>query len=64
MPVHWQEVRRGLDPKKFTLRSASALLRKAKPWEGYDKAARSLTDAIRSITQAPAPKRRRGIRRS
>ncbi len=64
MPLRWQEVRRGLDPRIFTLRSASALLRKAKPWEGYDKAARSLADAIRSITQAPAPKARRVSRRS
>jgi bifunctional non-homologous end joining protein LigD len=64
MPLHWQEVRRGLDPRKFTLRSAGALLRKAKPWEGYDKAARSLADAIRSITQAAAPKPRRGARRT
>jgi bifunctional non-homologous end joining protein LigD len=64
MPIHWQEVRRGLNPRKFTLRSASALLRKAKPWEGYDKAARSLADAIRTITQAPTPKPRRGTRRT
>jgi bifunctional non-homologous end joining protein LigD len=64
MPLHWQEVRRGLNPQKFTLRSACALLRKAKPWEGYDGAARSLADAIRSITRAAAPKPRRGVRRT
>jgi bifunctional non-homologous end joining protein LigD len=64
MPLHWQEVRRGLNPQRFTLRSACALLRKAKPWEGYDKAARSLADAIRSITRAAAPKARRGARRT
>jgi bifunctional non-homologous end joining protein LigD len=50
MPVHWKEVRRGLDPKRFTVRSAPALLRKAKPWDGYAGAARSLADAIRSVT--------------
>jgi bifunctional non-homologous end joining protein LigD len=64
MPLHWQEVRRGLDPQKFTLRSACAVLRKAKPWEGYDRAARSLADAIRSITRAAPPKPRRGTRRT
>ena len=64
MPLHWQEVRRGLDPQKFTLRSACAVLRKAQPWEGYDRAARSLADAIRSITQAAPPKARRGARRT
>jgi bifunctional non-homologous end joining protein LigD len=50
MPIHWKDVRRGLDPKKFTVRSAPALLRKTKPWAGYEKAARSLADAIRSVT--------------
>jgi bifunctional non-homologous end joining protein LigD len=50
MPIHWKDVRRGLGPEKFTVRSAPALLRKTKPWTGYEKAARSLADAIRSVT--------------
>ena len=58
MPIHWQEARPGLDPKKFTVRSAPALLRKAKPWDGYAKAARSLSAAIRAVTQTSARKRR------
>ncbi|MGC2031592.1 MAG: DNA ligase D [Steroidobacteraceae bacterium] len=64
MPVHWKEVRRGLDPMKFDVRSAPAVLRKSKPWEGYDGAARSLTDAIRAITQAPTAKPRKAALRS
>jgi bifunctional non-homologous end joining protein LigD len=59
MPVLWKDVRRGLDPKKFTLRSAPALLRKAKPWEGYAEAARSLADAIRAVTGTSTAKVRR-----
>jgi bifunctional non-homologous end joining protein LigD len=62
MPVLWKDVRRGLDPKKFTLRSAPALLRKAKLWEGYAAAAQSLADAIRSVTKAPGAKARRTAR--
>jgi bifunctional non-homologous end joining protein LigD len=62
MPIHWKEVRRGLDPQDFTVRTAPGLLKKKKPWEGYDKAARSLFQAIRAITQSekpkPGPKRR------
>jgi bifunctional non-homologous end joining protein LigD len=58
MPIHWKDVRRGLDPKKFTVRSAPALLRKTKPWTGYEKAARSLADAIRSVTGTSRPKAR------
>ena len=64
MPVHWKEVRRGLDPMKFTVRGAPAVLRKSKPWEGYDGAARSLADAIRAIAQAPTAKSRKAALRS
>jgi bifunctional non-homologous end joining protein LigD len=59
MPIHWKDLSRRLDPKRFTVRSAAALLQKMKPWEGYDRAARSLEDAIRSVTRTPAPKSRR-----
>jgi bifunctional non-homologous end joining protein LigD len=59
MPIHWKDVRRSLEPKKFTVSSAPPLLRKAKPWEGYAEAARSLADAIRSVTGTPRPKARR-----
>jgi bifunctional non-homologous end joining protein LigD len=59
MPIHWREARAGLDPKKFTVRSAPELLRKSKPWEGYAKAARSLSAAIRAATQSGNRKRRR-----
>ena len=58
MPVSWKDVRRGLDPKRFTVRSAPQLLRKAKPWGGYAAAARSLADAIRSVTGTSRPKAR------
>lgn len=51
MPIHWKAVRHGLDPMKFTLRSAPGILQKTKPWEEYDAAARSLKDAIRVITR-------------
>jgi bifunctional non-homologous end joining protein LigD len=58
MPILWKNVRRGLDPKRFTVRSAPTLLRKTKPWEGYVEAARSLADAIRSVTGTSRPKAR------
>jgi len=49
MPVEWKHVRTGLDPKRYTLRTAPALLKKSKPWAGYDKAARSLVTAIERL---------------
>ena len=50
MPVHWSQVRSGLDPLKFTIRTAPGLLSKNKPWEDYAAAARSLVSAIQKIT--------------
>lgn len=58
MPLLWKDVRRRLDPKGFSVRSAPQLLRKAKPWEGYAQAARSLADAIRSVTGTSRPRAR------
>jgi len=52
MPIAWSEVKKGLTPQKFTVRSAAALLAKAKPWKDYAAGARSLTDAIQQITKA------------
>jgi bifunctional non-homologous end joining protein LigD len=59
MPIHWKEVRSGLDPKAFSVRTAPKLLLKKRPWEDYASAARSLADAIRGITRTAKPTRRR-----
>jgi bifunctional non-homologous end joining protein LigD len=50
MPVHWSQVRSGLDPLKYTIRTAPGLLSKNKPWEDYDDGARSLVSAIHKVT--------------
>jgi bifunctional non-homologous end joining protein LigD len=57
MPIKWQEVKEGLDPKRFTLRTAPELIKKTKAWDGYQESARSLADAIRKITR-PASRAR------
>lgn len=49
MPITWAQARRGLDPMRFTLRTVPRLLATSKAWEGYDKAARPLEDAIRKL---------------
>jgi bifunctional non-homologous end joining protein LigD len=51
MPIHWREVRKGLDPKRFTVRTAPGLLKRAKPWADYTKAARPLKQAIARIVR-------------
>jgi bifunctional non-homologous end joining protein LigD len=50
MPIVWGEVKRGLTPQKFTVRTAAALLAKSKPWKDYTQGAGSLKLAIKRIT--------------
>jgi bifunctional non-homologous end joining protein LigD len=49
MPIHWKDVKSGLNPALYTVRSGPALLKKSKPWEKYADAARSLAEAIRKV---------------
>jgi bifunctional non-homologous end joining protein LigD len=49
MPVTWSQVTRRLDPAKYTLRTAPALVAKLTAWNDYDEAARPLAEAIRKL---------------
>ena len=49
MPLHWKQVRAGLDPKRFTMETVPALLRKSKPWAHYCDGERPLAAAIRKL---------------
>jgi bifunctional non-homologous end joining protein LigD len=49
MPIEWSQVRAGLDPKRFTLRTAPALIKKSKAWRDYDKSAVPLRKAIQAL---------------
>ena len=52
MPLHWSQVKSGLDPLKYTVRTAPALLKKNAPWNDYEAGARSLVKAIEAISAA------------
>lgn len=54
MPLDWTEVRAGLDPKRFTVRSTAALLAKGRAWKDYDDSARQLDNAIKRLTKSRA----------
>ena len=54
MPLTWSQVKTGLDPQGFTVRTAPALLRRSGAWKGYADRARSLKEAIRKLTQGPS----------
>lgn len=49
MPLNWAQARSGLDPGKFTIRSARALLDRSGAWQGYFESARPLWPAIQKL---------------
>jgi bifunctional non-homologous end joining protein LigD len=48
-PLTWAQVKPGLDPKRWTIRTAPAELKKTKAWADYFDAERPLKDAIRKL---------------
>jgi bifunctional non-homologous end joining protein LigD len=49
MPLTWGQARTGLDPKKFTIRTARALMDRSAAWEDYPSASRPLLPAIEKV---------------
>jgi bifunctional non-homologous end joining protein LigD len=49
MPLEWSQVKKGLDPKRFTVRTVPALIAKSTAWKGYDKAARPLLPILKKL---------------
>jgi bifunctional non-homologous end joining protein LigD len=49
MPLNWSQVKKGLDPKRFTIRTALSLLARSKAWSGYAKSEGSADKALRSL---------------
>jgi bifunctional non-homologous end joining protein LigD len=48
-PLTWSQVKTGLDPRRFTLRTAPALLTETTAWRDYDQSARPLRAASRKL---------------
>jgi len=49
MPLGWSQVRRGLDPSRFTVRTAPSLIARSDAWKDYAASAGSLRDAIQRL---------------
>ena len=49
MPISWSQVKKGLDPAKYTVRTVPSLLHKLKAWDGYCDGERSLASAIKQL---------------
>jgi bifunctional non-homologous end joining protein LigD len=54
MPLIWAQVRTGLDPKRYTVRTAPALIAKSKAWQEYCDSQRPLEAAIRKLLKTKA----------
>jgi bifunctional non-homologous end joining protein LigD len=52
MPVTWAQVREGLDPQKFTVHTAPALMAKSEAWNDYCKSERPLKPAIAKFVKS------------
>jgi bifunctional non-homologous end joining protein LigD len=51
MPLNWSQVKRGLNPQQFTVRTGPALLRKSKPWRDYCEQEQPLRQAIEKLVR-------------
>ncbi len=51
MPLSWAQVKPDLDPRRFTVRTAPALLAKSKAWASYGDSERPLEEAIRRLSK-------------
>ncbi len=49
MPVTWSQVRAGLDPQRFTIKTAPTLIARSSAWEDYCESERPLEAAIRKL---------------
>jgi len=49
MPLTWGQARLGLDPMKFTIRTARALLDRSAAWQDYAESSRPLMPAIEKL---------------
>jgi bifunctional non-homologous end joining protein LigD len=56
MPLTWPQVKSGLDPTRYTIRTAPALIAKSSAWKEYCDSVRPLEPAIRKLV---GPKRKR-----
>ena len=55
-PLTWSQVRAGLDPHKYTIRTAPALLGKTGAWTEYCDSERPLAEAIKRLEKAGGKK--------
>ncbi|TWT15164.1 DNA ligase D [Reyranella sp. CPCC 100927] len=63
MPLTWNQVRAGLDPRRFTIRTVPALIARSKAWVGYDDAGQPLAPAVERLVGKTSQRTRPATRR-
>jgi bifunctional non-homologous end joining protein LigD len=53
MPLTWTQVKPGLDPKTYTIRTVPGLVRRLTAWEDYCEGERPLKSAIGRLKKDP-----------
>jgi bifunctional non-homologous end joining protein LigD len=54
MPLLWTQLRPGIDPQRFTIRTVPDLIAKSTAWQDYCDAERPLAPAIKRLTRSKA----------
>lgn len=52
MPLNWSQVKKGLNPKRFTIRTVPVILKDNTAWQDYCDGQRSLEQAIKRLEKA------------
>jgi bifunctional non-homologous end joining protein LigD len=52
MPLNWTQVKAGLDPNRFTIRTVPGLLKGSTAWQDYCDSQRSLEQAIKRLNKS------------
>ncbi|RZJ02342.1 MAG: hypothetical protein EON89_15475, partial [Brevundimonas sp.] len=48
-PLAWTQVKKGLDPRAYTLHDAAALLKKPDPWKDFRKGEAALKPVLKKL---------------
>jgi bifunctional non-homologous end joining protein LigD len=51
MPLEWSAIKKGLDPKRFTVRTAPALIAKSTAWKDYAKSEKPLLPVLKKLAK-------------
>jgi bifunctional non-homologous end joining protein LigD len=55
MPLVWSQVKKGLDPMRFTVRTVPALMAKSRAWKEYCESERPLGKALKQLAARQKP---------